>query len=97
MLSLTSNLIYTPRLCYRTYTYGQKGKHMTIDCTNFCKEELSFIDWSTKDIIETFGFESPLTIHYFKVIEQATNSNNQKGNFWKICSAYWNIQACYKD
>ncbi len=65
------------------------------DCTKFCKEELTFIKWSTEDMIKTFGFESPHTIYYFEIIEQATKSRNQKENFWKIGDAYWTIQACY--
>lgn len=65
------------------------------DCTMFTDEELFFIDWSKKDMIETFGLESPHTIYYFKVIEQATNSGHQKMNFWKIGDAYWGIQACF--
>ena len=65
------------------------------DCTMFTDEELFFIDWSKKDMIETFGLESPHTIYYFKVIEQVTNSGYQKMNFWKIGDAYWGIQACF--
>lgn len=65
------------------------------NCTMFTEEELSFINWSKKDMIKTFGFENPYTIHYFKVIEQVTNSENQKANFWKVGNAYWTIKACY--
>lgn len=65
------------------------------DCTMFDEAELTFIRWSTKDMVETFGLESPHTIRYFKIIEEVTNSGYQKYNFWKIGDCYWGIQACF--